>query len=1181
MAEAKPKGEPVFLKIPATGETITLPGVTSLSGQDEVKTAANNWLAKNYKGLPVAEPIITRSPITGETQGVTIALSVAPVDTVSLIPTTPPGQVVPATAGAPQLTEEDRAAQSEMQGVYNAGITAGKTPDQILTEIAFVGQRYNRQIDPSYLDLVRKSADERIPFQFIATPSGETGAVEGLIGEVLKTEPGQMAAGYFGGATNALTAGFALDPATKEYLRETAPVSSFAGELTGGVLASIPAIRGAQIGLAGTRLAGAAPLIGETAYGALYGAGEAGPDNRLLGATYGGLTGLVGGALINRFMPGGPGTFTGAPKTALSPDMAAVAAPVAPAPVVPSKRPKAQAVELPEAPVAAAVIPEAVIPEAAVAPTPELAPAITPERLAEMRTSAEDVIKGMADGTPEAPAPERIGTLKATNFQTPDETKRFLSDVAKANKDFPEARRGTMTIGQINELSKDVNLKDILGRKISMPLNAEQIQAAKSVVYQNTEDAVAKAKTWVASGGQDPVAFQEAVDSLVSNTAFLETLQGASSELGRAMRVLRERPSVDLSIAMKQLLEQRAKGVSTEELIQSLATFDDPASAAKFVGKIATPTWKDKFKEYYINFWLSGIKTQTINLASNVLTAVSPLIEKPLEAGIGALRRTPDRVTFREVGARVAGMRQGTREGLKLAAQAFKTGESQSRVTRLDVQRNAIGGPVGEVVRIPTRLLLTQDEFFKSIARRGELNAQAFKKAFDESGGNRKKLDELFTKYKEEPTEAMQKAAEREAEYRTFQSELGRTGKNFQRFLAQSPTASFFIPFFKSPANLLKYAAERSPFAPLSDRWMTEIKAGGRQRDEALAKLSLGIGATGALVSYALEGKITGSGPTDPKERAALLATGWQPYSIKVGDTYYSIGKLDPYATLFGVVADAVTAKDYMTQEEYEKALAFIPFSIASNIAQKTYLQGFTNLYESLAGDYADITTVEKFIRDTAAGLAVPNLFRQAGAAIDPQVREANSIIKEVQNRIPVVRGNTFTIAGTDYDINRVPNKLNVWGDPITRTGALPVAGRPTIDQVGAISFNLLSPVGMSTTTKDPFLKEIGRLQLGVAPPKKEMSLSVSTGQEKPVKFKLELTDQERRQFTFVSGKLGKALIQADMATPEWKNLDDDERRAQIRKRMEFSRSVFAKTFKTRALNRYVEENQKLPPVQP
>lgn len=1076
MAEEKPKGEPVFLKIPATGETITLPGVTSLNSNDELKAAADAWIAKNYKGPLLAAPVVARTPAEGES-------------------------VVTANR------------QPELKA-YVPDTFAGSILDAISSGVANVAG-----LLPGF--------DERGAVQYGQDVRSNIETLLGLEGTERSFR--DIAAGR-GTGSDYLVAGLTALP--------LAPLA--ARPIAAGVRRIAPETSAA---------------IGRFATGP--------------------------GAVVDEIA-------AAVPETALTPEMAAVAAPVAPTPVVPSKLPKAQAVELPEAPVAAAaipeaVIPEAVIPEAAIAPTPtpELAPAITPERLAEMRTSAEDVIKGMADGTTDAPVPERIGTLKASNFQTPDETKRFLSDVAKANKDFPEARRGTMTIGQINELSKDVNLKDILGRKISMPLNAEQIQAAKSVVYQNTEDAVTKAKAWVASGGQDPVAFQEAVDSLVSNTAFLETLQGASSELGRAMRVLRERPSVDISIAMKQLLEQQAKGVSTEELIQSLATFDDPASAAKFVGKIATPTWTDKFKEYYVNYWLSGIKTQTINLASNALTLVSPLIEKPLEAGIGALRRTPDRVTMREVGARVAGMRQGTREGLKLAAQAFKTGEAQSRVSRLDAQRNAIGGTVGELVRIPTRLILTQDEFFKAIHRRGELNAQAFKKAFDESGGDKQKLDELFSKYKEEPTTAMQKAAEREAEYRTFQSELGRTGKNFQRFIAQSPFASFIFPFFKSPANLLKYAAERSPLAPLSDRWRAEIKAGGRQKDEALAKLSLGISATGALVSYALEGKITGSGPTDPKERAALLATGWQPYSIKAGDTYYSIGRLDPYATLFGAVADAVTAKDYMTQEEYQKALAFIPFSIASNLAEKTYLQGFTNLYESLAGDYADITTVEKFIRDTAAGLAVPNLFRQAGAAIDPQVREANSIIKEVQNRIPVIRGNTFTIAGTDYDINRVPNKLNVWGDPITRTGALPVTGRPAVEKLGAISFNLLSPVGMSTTTKDPFLKEIGRLQLGVAPPKKEMSLSVNTGQEKPVKFKLELTDQERRQFTFVSGKLGKALIQADMDTPEWKKLDDDERRAQIRKRMEFSRSVFAKTFKTMALNRYVEENNKLPPVQP
>jgi hypothetical protein len=268
-----------------------------------------NTFADTYRGL------VADAGGDPDKQGITLAPSLAPTRVAITEAGAAPGRLAPATAGAAQLTDEDRAAQSEMQAAYNTGISAGKTPEQIIQEVAAIGQRYGRQIDPSYLDLVRKSAEQRGPMQFIATPSGETGAAQGLLGELLKTEPGQMAAGYFGGAANALTAGYGMAPETKEYLRETAPVSSFVGELTGGAMATIPAIRGAQGILAGTRLAGAAPLIGETLYGALYGSGEAGEGNRLQGAAIGGLGALGAGALANRFLPGGPGTFTGAART--------------------------------------------------------------------------------------------------------------------------------------------------------------------------------------------------------------------------------------------------------------------------------------------------------------------------------------------------------------------------------------------------------------------------------------------------------------------------------------------------------------------------------------------------------------------------------------------------------------------------------------------------------------------------------------------------------------------------------------------------------------------------------------------------------------------------------------------------------------------------------------------------
>jgi len=62
MAEEKPKGEPVFLKTPPPlGRRSQLPGVTSLSSNEELKAAADTWIAKNYKGPRLAAPVVARS----------------------------------------------------------------------------------------------------------------------------------------------------------------------------------------------------------------------------------------------------------------------------------------------------------------------------------------------------------------------------------------------------------------------------------------------------------------------------------------------------------------------------------------------------------------------------------------------------------------------------------------------------------------------------------------------------------------------------------------------------------------------------------------------------------------------------------------------------------------------------------------------------------------------------------------------------------------------------------------------------------------------------------------------------------------------------------------------------------------------------------------------------------------
>lgn len=208
--------------------------------------------------------------------------------------------------GQPFLTEEDKAIRARIQAAWDSGAS--------VDDIAALAAGAGRSFTPAEIEQMREFREKNLPATFSVTPTGTPTAAEGLLGGILSTPAGEAFGGYSVGTLNALTGGFAVPEEIKEYARETAPVSSFFGELTGGAAAAIPVIRGAQGVLAGTRLAGAAPLIGETAYGSLYGAGEAGEGNRLRGAVLGGTGGLVGGALVNRFLPGGPGTFTGAPR---------------------------------------------------------------------------------------------------------------------------------------------------------------------------------------------------------------------------------------------------------------------------------------------------------------------------------------------------------------------------------------------------------------------------------------------------------------------------------------------------------------------------------------------------------------------------------------------------------------------------------------------------------------------------------------------------------------------------------------------------------------------------------------------------------------------------------------------------------------------------------------------------
>lgn len=373
MAEAKPKGNPVFLEIPATGETITLPGVTSLNSNDELKAAADAWIAKNYKGPLLAAPVVARTPAVPFDQ----TQAAAPTEEISLIANRQP----------------------ELKAYTPTTITGGLY-DKIASGVATVADLF-------------PGTDEREAALYGSNVVRNIKTfTEGLLGiEETERAIGDILVGR-GTGTDYLTAGLTALPLAPLAARPIA--------------------------------AGARRVAPETS------------------------------AAIGRFATG-PGAVAdeiaaAVPETALTPEMAAVATPVAPAPVVPSKLKKAKAVELPEAPVATAAIPEAavvpeavaipeaVIPEAVVAPRNVAydLPASTPETGIPAITAME--VKGQTQPIPTAEIGGKVANFAAdysnlAGLQRP-------ADMPFSEFFYRHFKAGTLPEEEVSKLVTKYDLKD-------------------------------------------------------------------------------------------------------------------------------------------------------------------------------------------------------------------------------------------------------------------------------------------------------------------------------------------------------------------------------------------------------------------------------------------------------------------------------------------------------------------------------------------------------------------------------------------------------------------------------------------------------------------------------------------------------------------------------------------------
>jgi len=678
------------------------------------------------------------------------------------------------------------------------------------------------------------------------------------------------------------------------------------------------------------------------------------------------------------------------------------------------------------------------------------------------------------DATP----PDFAGNINLNKIDEPDKIKNVINEIAENNDMFMEARRGVVKFGsngeELRALAKETGLTEdqLINRRKGTAFNAETAYAARVL---NTESAanlvkLAKKANSVDASAEDLMAFERAANRHV---AIQEQISGITAEAGRALRQFRETVSTTETLrvrAIKDYIQNKGGKEKIEEMATFISNLETPEQIAKFTKDAFKPRFKDKLQELWINSLLSSPSTHIVNVFSNAIVAATRMPEYAVASVLGATRKGSDKVSFSEVGGRIYGSIYGFLDGMRAFKNALIDPQSvDDPLTKLELQRqNSISGIKGEIVRLPGRFLTAEDQLFKSVGYRQELWGQAIRKAKSEGKGLKRAFEIMDDPAKNFPDIHLK--AQDTARVQTFTNPLGPTGQAVQTIINNHPWSRYIAPFVRTPVNIVKYALKRTPLGLFAKSYKEAIKKGGAEADLARARLLVGSTAMASISYLANDGLITGRGPSDFREKAILRETGWQPYSIKVGDTYYAYNRFEPIGILFGLAADWTDIYKYADKKftedsapEFEELATMLAASFTENITNKTFLTGISDAINVMFNPdrYGD-KAIQRFLSSF-----IPTASYYVRKNNDPLIRDAQSVMDSFYNRIPGLS-------------EELPAKRNVFGETIEfQKGAAP----QFLGRLG----ETFSPVATSKIQNDPVFNELVRLKITPSIPRRDI----------------------------------------------------------------------------------------------
>lgn len=514
-------------------------------------------------------------------------------------------------------------------------------------------------------------------------------------------------------------------------------------------------------------------------------------------------------------------------------------------------------------------------------------------------------------------------------------------------------------------------------------------------------------------------------------------------------------------------------------------------------------------QEWYGNSLLYDIETTVRNTTSNTTLFAADQINETLRAfwrGVGqgnVAEETVIEATARSRGAalQVLHTAQATIAAFRNSADdlakvrntvARESGERVKRAWQTEqTQLGEAGGAavlpphiqvpyLGTFIRVPRRINTTVDEFSKGMNYATEIAAEGYRVGY-RKGLRSTDLDDFANRYHEiaDPVtrERVAEKALAKANRNVFTEPLGPLGKVGEALLEALPFGRVLVPFYRIPLNIAKMTFRTDPIGALvrdalaedsALRMLVQTKDWRRvlqtpEGQDLAARLTMGAGIWAMAGTLVSADRISGSAPSDPRDREVWELQGRKEYSIKIGGHWVPAAFIGPYAITLFAAADVWTALDEVKERSPEAAegmVTALSLGYVKALKNLNYMQGVWRMLDAVqnpersfigtAGRFAG-GFIPSFMERFPERLDLFTPFNVDGTVRDPKHYKANGDLVRMRTAL-----NQFAIDAGFQGFFDIPPKFTLTGPEVRLPFAARAAdGAPIAQEMARIGMGL------------------------------------------------------------------------------------------------------------------------------